>query len=635
MWSIFYILKIQLKYMEKQGTLDKLIDNIFSMKKTSFYLILIFLLGFILRLIAAINLSVSADDMHFVAHAINFLSADRLITYDQSSGLWFAFTSIMFNIFGLTQLSSRLAALIFGSFSILVLYLLAREFFNEKIALISAFLLAIAPFHIKLTIAEMDVMAIFFSLLGMFLFIRALKSDKIRYFAISGLFIGLAVYTKVYPLLFIPSLLLFFIYYKRKQKLSVITKDNTKKIVVFLFIIFIFTIPALTHNYLLYKDKGFLDLQFTRTLGLGKDISAQYYAWDAQFDSKNSWAGLLFGDTKHVASGKPLLLAAVNFIRIGDPINFYLGLLGILIILFYKKEKRNYLIFFLLGIIFTLPFLASIILLPKHYVFLELLLIPMGALAIKEINTKTSSLLNKNTIKLILIILLILSLIFLGLPKKATNAHFYGKSHMAQMIEFKNENIPQNALIIGDSRIYRGQINWAFQGRPYLEGTEFITILNSQDQIPGDVIPIEMYYFECVLDDCGWGTIQDQPEFNASMEALTAFFQENGQLVNEISEPDKAKSYYPFISKDNKIKMINIYKATINMKSSVLDIANQPKNWFLYDIGYKPIRDQFDYYQAGGFLDTLLDKIAHWIVILALILAFLSPLYIIYLFIRK
>ena len=201
--------------MEKQKTLDKLIDNLFSMKKITFYLILIFLLGFIIRLIAAINLSVSADDMHFVTHAINFFSADRLITYDQSSGLWFAFTSIIYNIFGLTQLTSRLAALIFGSFSILVLYLLTREFFNEKISLIAAFLLAIAPFHIKYTVAEMDVMAMFFVLLGMFLFIRALKSDKLRYFVISGIFIGLAIYTKVYPLLFIPSLLLFFIYYKR------------------------------------------------------------------------------------------------------------------------------------------------------------------------------------------------------------------------------------------------------------------------------------------------------------------------------------------------------------------------------------------------------------------------------------
>ena len=626
---------IQLKYMEKQKTLDKLIDNLFSMKKITFYLILIFLLGFILRLIAAINLSVSADDMHFVTHAINFFSADRLITYDQSSGLWFAFTSIIYNIFGLTQLTSRLAALIFGSFSILVLYLLTREFFNEKISLIAAFLLAIAPFHIKYTVAEMDVMAMFFVLLGMFLFIRALKSDKLRYFAISGIFIGLAIYTKVYPLLFIHSLLLFFIYYKRKQKLPIITKENIKKIVIFLFVIFIFTIPALTHNYLLYKDKGFLDLQFTRTLGLGKDISAQYYSWDVQFERKNSWAGLIFGDADYGGGGKPLLLVALNYIRNGDPINFYLGLLGLAIILFYRKEKYNYLVFFLLSIFFAIPFLASIILLPKHFIFLELLLIPMGALAINEINNKISTKLKINGMKFIIILLLVTFLIFLGLPKTATSAHFYGKSHIAQMIEFRDENIPENALIVMDSRIYRGRIHWTSQERPYLEGTEFINILNNQDQFPGNVISVEIYYFECIIDDCGWGTIKDQPDFNASMESLTDFFKQNGQIVKSISEPDRGESYYPLISNNKQIELINIYSARIQIKESVLALASQPKNWFLYNIGYEPKHEQFDYYQTKGFLDITLDKLAHWVVLLALILAFLSPLYVIYLFIRK
>ena len=74
---------------EKRGEdfVSKTVDAIFDINKAKKYLLLILLLGFILRLIASLNLNVSADDMHFVTHAINFLSAGRLETYDQSAGL--------------------------------------------------------------------------------------------------------------------------------------------------------------------------------------------------------------------------------------------------------------------------------------------------------------------------------------------------------------------------------------------------------------------------------------------------------------------------------------------------------------------------------------------------------------------
>ncbi len=617
---------------EKNGILEQSIDKIFAIKKSTLFLILVFILGFILRLTAAINLSVSADDMHHVTHAINFLSADRLITYDQSSGLWHAFTSVIYNIIGTTQLASRMAALIFGSLSILVIYLLTKEFFNEKIALFSSFLLAIAPFHILNTMPEQDVMAMFFVLTAMFLFIRALKNNKTTNYTISGIFIGLAVYTKVYPLLFIPSFLLFFIYWNKKEKKKIISKENAKKILIFLCIIFIFTLPALTHNYLLYKYKGFMDLQFTRTLGLGKNISAQYYSWDHQFDAKNDWKGLILGHSQHSASPNPTIFVTTNFIRLDDPINFYLGIIGIFLILIYRKEYRRYLVFFLLSILFVLPFLASVIILPKHYLFFELLLVPTSALTLNIISSQISRISNKLKFTP-LIFLLVLSLILLGLPYIPNIYHpdmhfFYGKSHMAQIMEFKENNIPKNALIIADSRIYRGRINWAFQGRPYLEASDFINLLTQKDKLPGKDISADIYFFECVKDDCGWGTIKDQPGLNSSMESIVDLFKVNGKLEASISEPLEDKTFYPIIGGE-KEKVINVYSGKMTIKDSVLVLASQSKSWFLYDIGYQPIEKQFDYYKPEGFIDITLDKIAHVVVWLAVILAFLSPIFLI------
>lgn len=621
--------------MEKQDRWGKIIDKIFEPKGIRFYLILIFILAFILRLIAAINLTVSADDMHFVTHAINFLKADRLITYDQSSGLWFAFTDLMYKIFGTTQLASRMASLIFGSLSIFLIYFLSREFFNKKVSLIAAFLLAISPFHIFYTTAEMDVMAVFFVLFSMIFFIKGTKSNSSFKFFQSGIFIGLAIYTKVYPLLFIPSLILFFIYFRIKNKQVLFSKDNFKKISIFLITAFIFTIPALTHNYLLYKDKGFLDLQFTRSLGLGKEKSAQFYDWDAQFDRPNSWKGLFLGDASYGGGGKPLLLVTLSFIRIGDPINFYLGLLGIFFILFLKKEAKKYLIFYILSILFAWPFLASIIVLQKHFLFMSVLLIPISAFAIENITLKFSR--NSSTInKYILLLFLVLSLVLLGMPSiphlwQPNSHHYYGKSNVYQAISFKNKNIPEESLIVFDNRIYMGRANWMFQGRPYIDGVSFIELIKNQEIIEGQTIPVDLFYFECVPDDCGWGTVKDNPSLNSTMEELTNFIKQNGRIIEEITEPIERKTFYPFSGKENKEKVINIYFASINLKSQSLIPAIKPKNWFLYDIGYEPKEMQFDYYRTKGFLYFLLNSAAHFIVYLAVILSFISIIYVPYL----
>tara|TARA_Y100000034_G_C6880563_1_gene403456 strand:- start:217 stop:2007 length:1791 start_codon:yes stop_codon:yes gene_type:complete len=596
-------------------------------------------MGFILRLIAAINLSVSADDMHFVTHAINFLNSGKLVTYDQSSGLWFAFTDIMYNLFGMTQLASRMAPLLFGSLTIIVMYLFTKEFFGEKVSLISAFFLAIAPFHIKNTVAEMDVMTMFFVLLGFVLFLKAIKKSKNSLFIFSGIFIGLSIYTKVYPLLFIPSLVLYFIYHLKSSKKQVLTKQNLQKIFIFLAIIFIFTIPALSHNYLLYDDKGFLDLQFTRTLELGKETSAQYYSWDAQFEAKNSWKGLIFGDVKYHGSGQPLLLVAINIIRIGDPPIFYLGAIGLFFILFFRNKNKNYLIFFFLSILFVLPFLASIILLAKHFLFLEILLIPLGAKGLEKIVFHISKLKKELPIKLILIVILstilIFSLIFLGFPDKATKTHFYGKSNIAQIIDFKEDKIPENSLIVQDSRIYRGRIHWTSQERFYLEGTDFIKFINSYNNSGENSFLIDVYYFECVVDDCGWGTIRNQPEFNQTMESLTNFFKERGDLVKTIKEPDASQNFYPWTSHNSKKDVINIYHSKLSLNSQILKNAASPKNWFLYNIGYPSYMEEFDDYNTIGFMEIYLQRLANFIKWVSLFLAFISPLYLIYLYNRQ
>ena len=266
------------------------------------------------------------------------------------------------------------------------------------------------------------------------------------------------------------------------------------------------------------------------------------------------------------------------------------------------------------------------VILPKHFIFLELLIIPVGAFFVKDMLVKVKT---QKNIKLIFILLLLISLFYLGLSGNASSPHFYGKSATAQIIDFKDDSIPTNALIVQDSRFYRGRSHWSSQGRPYLEGTQFLELIRAQPNMEGDSVLIDIYFVECVRDDCGWGTIKNQPEFNASMESLVQSFSNQGNLVKTIYEPNKESSYYPFI--DEKDEAVKIYKLNTDMKRAIPDFANQPKEWFLYNVGYEPGEEVFDYYFSRTIFQIFLHKLAGLMVWISIILAFLSPLYLIYL----
>ena len=615
--------------MAEENNFAKFIDSLFSMDKTKFLLLSLLIFGLILRIISAINVSVSADDMHHVIHAINFYESGRLITYDQSAGLWHALTSIVYSFFGVGQFTSRFLLVLFGSFTILLVYLLSSEFFSKRISLIATFLTAIAPFHIKLTVGEMDVMAMFFVMLSMLFFVRGLKSEKKFLFVFSGLAMGLALYTKVYPVLFIPSLLLYAAYYHKKHSKKIFTKNNVRLISIFVLTAVIFAIPVLVHNYLLFQEKGFLDLQFTRSFGLGKEISEQYYGWDHQFSAKNDWSGLFFGRSSNYGElPTPTILVAINYLRFGDPSVFYLGLIGIFLMIYYKKN-RNYLAFFGLSILFALPFLASIILLPKHYLFLELMLIPITALTIDSAINFIRDKYKLNLLNIAIGLMLIMSFIVLGLTNTGTSPHFFGTSAVEKFIDFKEEKIPSSGLIVADSRIYRGQVHWLAYGRPYTEASNFIEFLNVQEKLPGKLVEEKVYFIECVSDDCGWGTIKDQPELNSSMEQLTSLFAQRGILLNEISEPFKDASYYPFQSSKVQSKF-RVYLATVPLNPQVIQFASQHKEWFLYDIGYVNPEKQFDSFKTDTFFKKSLYNLDRLVVLASMILATLSLLYVLY-----
>ncbi len=201
--------------------IDKTLEVFFSRDKTKLFLLILLVVGFILRLVAAINIGMGADDTVFAVHAINFLGSGKLEVYDQSTSNWYSITDFFYGIFGMGQIGSRAASLLFGTFSILLVFLIAKEFFCKRAGIIAAILLTFSPFHVKNTLAEMDVTVLFFILFSIYFLIAGLKNkgnkDYRKNLILSAVFMGIALMTKSYAILFIPPYLLFVYSYHRKE----------------------------------------------------------------------------------------------------------------------------------------------------------------------------------------------------------------------------------------------------------------------------------------------------------------------------------------------------------------------------------------------------------------------------------
>ncbi|MDO8638544.1 MAG: glycosyltransferase family 39 protein [Candidatus Daviesbacteria bacterium] len=194
---------------------------------TTFILILIFILALILRIF---NLSTNPPALNWdeVSHGYNAYSILKTgsdewgqifpLTNFRAYGdypltLYMYLTMPWIIIFGLNEFSIRLTAAIFGSLMVLLIFFMTKQFTgNVKIALLSAFLIAISPWSI-LTSRQVlqSTPAIFFLTLGILLFFKGLKKSKWLIF--SGLSFGLSAYgyhntrILVYPLIIILFLL--------------------------------------------------------------------------------------------------------------------------------------------------------------------------------------------------------------------------------------------------------------------------------------------------------------------------------------------------------------------------------------------------------------------------------------------
>jgi len=145
----------------------------------------------------------------------------------------YSYASIPFiAAFGLNALSIRFASALFGTMTIFSTYLLVLELFRKleienwklrAIALLSALLLAVSPWHINLSrVATENTIVVFFITLGTLLYLIWHRNNKLVFLLASFFSFGLTIFiyqaSRAFLPLFIPVLL---IAYRKRIRLSV------------------------------------------------------------------------------------------------------------------------------------------------------------------------------------------------------------------------------------------------------------------------------------------------------------------------------------------------------------------------------------------------------------------------------
>ena len=149
------------------------------------------------------------------------------LTYLESFGDFkppaYAYLSVLpVKILGLNEFSTRFASAFFGVLTVILTYFLVRKIFprvGPSLALLSAGLLAISPWHILLSRAAFEAnVATFFIVLGVYLFLYA--KNKKWFLVLSIISFVISMYTFNTARIVAPLLVLGLVFFNRKYLLS-------------------------------------------------------------------------------------------------------------------------------------------------------------------------------------------------------------------------------------------------------------------------------------------------------------------------------------------------------------------------------------------------------------------------------
>lgn len=148
----------------------------------------------------ALSLWQTGRDLHGVRLPVFF---QALGDYKNPVAIYSAIPTIA--LLGLTELAVRLVPLVYGSLTILAVYALARELFDDTVGRWAALFVAISPWSIHLSRIGMEFApSVFWVTLALWLLLRSLRDFRFYPYALASLILGLMSYYT--PWIYLPVL---------------------------------------------------------------------------------------------------------------------------------------------------------------------------------------------------------------------------------------------------------------------------------------------------------------------------------------------------------------------------------------------------------------------------------------------
>ena len=235
--------------------------------------------------------------------------------------LFSCWVALSLKIFGDAFISAGYVSLLFGILLIPLTYLLGKEFFDERIGLLSAFFLWMDPVNIICSQKVwMETTLAFFILLSVYLFAMGERTNKSLYFLFSGISCGLAVLTK-YPGILVLVIMIIYIAAYRTDLIK------NKTLLLSLLIPFLMLLPWAVWNFSVYGSEFLLKMGRMHSVFSG--------------NTRRNVIAVLFGGVSLALVWK-LFFVKENL--------FYQQMVPVA--LTKKKEKKHSLLMILIGIVF-------------------------------------------------------------------------------------------------------------------------------------------------------------------------------------------------------------------------------------------------------------------------------------------
>lgn len=263
-------------------------------RKELVFLIFIFLFSFALRLIYLIQIRANP---HFNIPTMDPLYHD-VWAQNIAGGNWIGssiffrapfypyFLALVYKIFGHSYFIPRLIQHIVGSFSCVLVYLLAKRLYNRSTAIIAGLIAStygiLIYFESELLL---DSFLVFFDLLLILYLLNTEKNPKKYRWLLGGMILGISAVTRPNILFFIPFIWIWiYVSFKGRIKMKTILLYGS----IFLLGVILLVAPVTLRNYIVGKDLVLISSQGGINFHLGNNpkadgMSAIFYGADWQY----------------------------------------------------------------------------------------------------------------------------------------------------------------------------------------------------------------------------------------------------------------------------------------------------------------------------------------------------------------